>query len=83
MIECLSTLEIRMYKFKTEPYEHQKDALQKCWNKEAFAIFAEMGTGKTKIALDNACILYNRGKIDRLLVVAPKGAYMTWFDQVI
>ena len=83
MIECLSTLEIRMYKFKTEPYEHQKDALKKCWEKEAFAIFAEMGTGKTKIALDNACILYNRGKIDRLLVVAPKGAYMTWFDQEI
>ena len=69
-----------MYKFKTEPYEHQKDALKKCWNKEAFAIFAEMGTGKTKIALDNACILYNRGKIDSLLVVAPKGAYMNWVD---
>ena len=72
-----------MYKFKTKPYEHQRDALKKCWNKEAFAIFAEMGTGKTKIALDNACILYNQGKIDRLLVVAPKGAYMTWFDQEI
>ena len=69
-----------MYKFKTKPYEHQKDALKKCWNKEAFAIFAEMGTGKTKIALDNACILYNKGKIDRLLVVAPKGAYMNWVD---
>ena len=79
----MSTLEIRMYKFKTKPYEHQKDALKKCWNKEAFAIFAEMGTGKTKIALDNACILYNKGKIDRLLVVAPKGAYMTWVDQEI
>ena len=48
-----------MYKFKTEPYEHQRDALKKCWDKESFAIFAEMGTGKTKIALDNACILYN------------------------
>ena len=69
-----------MYKFKTKPYEHQKDALKKCWDKESFAIFAEMGTGKTKIALDNACILYNRGKIDRLLVVAPKGAYMNWVD---
>jgi len=69
-----------MYKFKTEPYQHQKDALTKCWNKTAFAIFAEMGTGKTKIALDNACILYNKGKIDRLLVVAPKGAYMNWVD---
>ena len=72
-----------MYKFKTEPYEHQKDALKKCWNKESFAIFAEMGTGKTKIALDNACILYNRGKIDRLLVVAPKGTYMNWVEQEI
>jgi len=72
-----------MYKFKTEPYAHQKDALKKCWNKESFAIFAEMGTGKTKIALDNACILYNKGKIDRLLVVAPKGTYMNWVDQEI
>ena len=72
-----------MYKFKTEPYEHQKDALKKCWNKEAFAIFAEMGTGKTKIALDNACILYNKDKIDRLLVIAPKGTYMNWVDQEI
>ena len=69
-----------MYKFKTEPYQHQRDALKKCWDKKSFAIFAEMGTGKTKIALDNACILYNRGKIDRLLVVAPKGAYMNWVD---
>ena len=72
-----------MYKFKTEPYEHQKDALKRCWNKEAFAIFAEMGTGKTKIALDNACILYNKGKIDRVLVIAPKGTYMTWVEQEI
>jgi len=73
----------QMYKFKTKPYEHQRDALKQCWNKEAFAIFAEMGTGKSKIALDNACILYNQGSIDRLLVVAPKGAYMTWVDQEI
>ena len=72
-----------MYKFKTEPYEHQKDALKKCWNKESFAIFAEMGTGKTKIALDNACILYNKGKIDRVLVIAPKGTYITWVEQEI
>ena len=72
-----------MYKFKTKPYEHQSDALKKCWNKESFAVFAEMGTGKTKIALDNACILYNKGKIDRLLVIAPKGAYMTWVEKEI
>ena len=72
-----------MYKFKTKPFEHQKDALKKCWNKKSFAVFAEMGTGKTKIALDNACILYGKGSIDRLLVVAPKGKYMNWVDQEI
>ena len=72
-----------MYKFKTKPYEHQSDALKKCWNKESFAVFAEMGTGKTKIALDNVCILYNKGKINRLLVIAPKGAYMTWVENEI
>tara|TARA_R100001440_G_scaffold54015_2_gene73835 strand:- start:589 stop:2052 length:1464 start_codon:yes stop_codon:yes gene_type:complete len=75
--------ERNMYKFKTKPFEHQKDALKRCWNKKAFAIFAEMGTGKTKIALDNACILYNKGRIDRLLVVAPKGTYMNWVDSEI
>ena len=42
-----------------------------------------MGTGKTKIALDNACILYNKGRIDRVLIVAPKGTYMNWVDQEI
>ena len=31
----------------------------------------------------NAYILYNRGKIDRLLVVAPKGTYMNWVEQEI
>tara|TARA_R100000231_G_C5327797_1_gene165429 strand:- start:248 stop:1681 length:1434 start_codon:yes stop_codon:yes gene_type:complete len=72
-----------MYKFKTEPYKHQRDALEKCWDKQAFAIFAEMGTGKTKIALDNACILYNQNKIRKLLVVAPKGTYMNWVESEI
>ena len=72
-----------MYKFKTKPYEHQSDALKNSWNRESYAVFAEMGTGKTKIALDNACILYTKGKIDRLLVIAPKGAYMTWVENEI
>ncbi len=51
-----------MYKFKTKPYEHQKDALKKCWNKEAFAIFAEMGTGKTKIAFGQ-CVVFCTTKV--------------------
>ena len=29
------------YKFKTQPYKHQLDALEKSWNKDTFAYFME------------------------------------------
>jgi len=45
------------YKFKTKPYAHQLDALEASWDKENFAYFMEMGTGKSKVLLDNAAIL--------------------------
>ncbi len=41
------------YKFKTKPYAHQITALEKSWNKETYAYFMEMGTGKTKVLIDN------------------------------
>ena len=67
------------YKFKTKPYEHQLTALEKSWNKETYAYFMEMGTGKTKVLIDNASMLYDKGKIDGLLIVAPKGVVGTWY----
>jgi len=69
------------YKFKTKPYAHQITALEKSWNKETYAYFMEMGTGKTKVLIDNAAMLYDKGKIDGLLIVAPKGVVGTWYDQ--
>ena len=45
------------YKFKTKPYEHKIKALQQSWNKKEYAWFMEMGTGKTKVAIDNIGIL--------------------------
>jgi len=69
------------YKFKTKPYAHQMTALEKSWNKETYAYFMEMGTGKTKVLIDNAAMLYDKGKIDGLLIVAPKGVIGTWYNQ--
>jgi len=69
------------YKFKTKPYAHQLTALEKSWNKETYAYFMEMGTGKTKVLIDNAAMLYDKGKIDGLLIVAPKGVIGTWYNQ--
>ena len=67
------------YKFKTQPYKHQLDALKDSWDKENFAYFMEMGTGKSKVLLDNAAMLYDKGKINGLLIIAPKGVYKILF----
>jgi len=69
------------YKFKTKPFKHQLTALEKSWNKETYAYFMEMGTGKTKVLIDNMSMLYDKGKIDGALIVAPKGVIKTWYEQ--
>ena len=69
------------YKFKLKPYKHQMTALEKSWNKETYAYFMEMGTGKTKVLIDNMSMLYDKGKIDGALIIAPKGVVKTWYEQ--
>ena len=69
------------YKFKKKPYAHQLTALEKSWNRDTFAYFMEMGTGKTKVLIDNLAMLYDKGKVDGALIVAPKGVVGTWYNQ--
>ena len=69
------------YKFKTKPYSHQLTALEKSWNMETYAYFMEMGTGKTKVLIDNIAMLYDRGKINGALIICPKGVMGTWHTQ--
>jgi len=71
------------YKFKTKPYKHQLKALELSWEKSYFAYFMEMGTGKSKVLLDNIAMLYDQGKIDGALIIAPKGVIGTWYNQEI
>ena len=71
------------YRFKTEPYEHQLHALGASHNKENFALFMEMGTGKSKVLVDNIAMLYDKGKINAALIIAPKGVYRNWERQEI
>ena len=71
------------YKFKTKPYAHQLAALEKSWDRQEFAYFMEMGTGKSKVLVDNMAMLYDKGKINGALIIAPKGVYNNWFTQEI
>ena len=47
-----------IYSYKTQPYQHQQDVLELSWDKINWAFFMEMGTGKSKVAIDTATILY-------------------------
>jgi SNF2 family DNA or RNA helicase len=71
------------YKFKTKPFAHQLKALEMSWDKKVFAYFMEMGTGKSKVLIDNMSILYDKGLINGALIIAPKGVYKNWFDSEI
>ena len=71
------------YKFKTKPYAHQLTALEKSWDKTEYGYFMEMGTGKSKVLVDNMAMLYDKGRINGAIIIAPKGVYRNWFSQEI
>ena len=71
------------YKFKSKPFAHQLKALEMSWDKKVFAYFMEMGTGKSKVLIDNISILYDKGRINGALIIAPKGVYKNWYDTEI
>jgi len=72
---------VKDYRYKTKPYAHQIEALDKSWDKEEYAYFMEMGTGKSKVLIDNIAILYDKGKINAAMIIAPKGVYRNWLSQ--
>lgn len=74
---------MEVYKFKTKPYKHQLDEFLLTRDAKYWARFWDMGTGKSKIAIDEAAWLYDNGKIDTVLILSNKGSYDTWFDKQI
>jgi len=62
------------------PFKHQIEAIEALIDAPYFANFSEMGMGKTKIVIDAAQILFERGIIDRVLIVAPASVRSVWYD---
>ena len=71
------------YKFKTKPFGHQVEALKKAKDLPGFGFFMEMGTGKSKVLLDNIGILFCEQKLNFAIIIAPKGVYRTWVENEI
>ena len=71
------------YKYKLKPFDHQKDSLKCGWDRTEFGYFMEMGTGKSKVLIDNMGMLFLAGEINFALVIAPKGVYRNWVAKEI
>jgi len=68
------------YPFKIDPFPHQLDCWEKSKDLPYYGLFMEMGTGKTKVLIDTLAYLYDNGKVNACLVVAPKGTYLNWLN---
>ena len=74
---------LQTYPYKNKPYVHQQAYLQRFWDSPVAALFADMGTGKSFMVINNFSMLYDKGRIDGVLIVAPKGVYRNWYDTEI
>ena len=66
------------YEYETQPYDHQRTSFEESWSAEYYALLMEMGTGKSKVAIDTMAALYEAGKVKAALIIAPKGVYDNW-----
>ena len=67
--------------FKTVPYAHQLQFFERFKDSPYFALFMDMGTGKTKGALDIAAHKFLTGQITALLVIAPNHVHEQWVNE--
>jgi len=83
-------LSIKNFEFKVKPYDHQFEAVKfaldnflkyKGLNK-GIAFLAEMGVGKSYMAISTVEILYINKLINNVLVISPLSIIDTWQEQL-
>lgn len=60
------------------PFPHQAEILERTWDLPAYALFWEMGVGKSRPIIDTIAHLHDIGKIDAALILAPKAVAPNW-----
>lgn len=68
---------------KTPQYAHQRETFERCRDLPYFALFWEMGLGKSKMVLDVASYQFAEGRVDQLLVLAPGVVTLTWTEDEV
>lgn len=74
-------MDIDISRCRLPPFQHQREDTVALIGSPYLFITSEMRTGKTKIVIDAAQILFEFNKIDRVLVVAPAPVRDVWFGK--
>lgn len=69
------------YPHTIPPYDHQRSELEDHWQEPWRALFWEQGLGKMKAGWDWALTLWQAGKIDTFIVLAPNGVHRDWIEE--
>lgn len=69
--------------FKTQPHKKQLDLVKAAVSRRENAFLCEMGSGKSKIAIDTVSNKAFRGEISSCIIVAPEGVQKQWMQTEI
>lgn len=72
-----------IYLPKTEPFPHQRRELERSQSMSGYGALWEMGTGKTKLDIDDTALAFEDHQIEAALVVAPDGVHSNWISDEI
>jgi len=67
--------------FETQPFSHQLEGFERFKDERFFAMFWDMGTGKSKVTIDIAAHKFLTKQCDRMLVVAPNYVHAQWINE--
>ena len=72
---------LNLYKFKTKPYKHQLAAFKRALKQGYLAVLWEPRLGKSKLIVDWACAEWQRGNVQRVLIICPLSVVGVWEDE--
>ncbi len=78
-----------MMNYKTVPYKHQADAVRIMMGMPVFALYDDMGTGKTKAMIDTMCAIAMQNtlptsfeilgpRVEAAVIIAPNSVKRNW-----
>ncbi len=72
---------VTKYPYKTDPFEHQRNILNKTALMSNWAWFLEQGCGKTKIGIDNFAFLFMERRINGVVWIAPNNVHTNFTEE--